>query len=83
MILSFDDHYGQEDYHDNEKEEHDYNHEGTDPHIWTSPINFKKMAEIVYSGLVEIDNENQEEYYTNYQAYISIQHGVILEMPII
>jgi zinc transport system substrate-binding protein len=87
-VISFDQHYGEEDYHeeehdheqeeeeehdyDNEEDdEHDHDHEGTDPHIWTSPVNFKKMAEVVYNGLVEIDPDHQEEYYTNYQAYIS------------
>jgi zinc transport system substrate-binding protein len=29
------------------------------------------MAEVVYNGLVEIDPDHQEEYYTNYQAYLS------------
>jgi len=73
-VISFDEHYGKEGYHKEEEEhehedEHDYG--GTDPHIWTSPVNFKKMAEVVYNGLVEMDPDHQEEYYTNYQAYIS------------
>jgi len=80
-VISFDEHYGNEAHHE-EGEEHDdehgdehegddHDHEGTDPHIWLSPVNFKKMAEEVYNGLVEIDPEHQEEYQTNYQAYIS------------
>ena len=73
-VISFDEHYGKEGYHKEEEEhehedEHDYG--GTDPHIWTSPVNFKKMAEVVYNGLVEIDSDHQDEYYNNYQAYIS------------
>jgi zinc transport system substrate-binding protein len=76
-VISFDEHYGKEAHHE---EEHDHEHEegdddhhhtGTDPHIWTSPVNFKKMAEVVYNGLVEIDPDNQDEYYSNYQVYIS------------
>ena len=67
-IVSFNEHYGQEDYHEGEE---DSDHEGTDPHIWTSPVNFKKMAEVAYNGLVEIDPDHQEEYHSNYQAYIS------------
>ena len=63
IIVSFNEHYGQEEHHED--------HEGTDSHIWTSPVNFKKMAEVVYDGLVEIDPVHQEEYYSNYQAYIS------------
>jgi len=83
-VISFDEHYGKEGYHEeeeeheHEEEEHDHEEEGehdheggTDPHIWTSPENFKKMAEVVYNGLVEIDPDHQEEYYANYQTYIS------------
>jgi zinc transport system substrate-binding protein len=77
-VISFDEHYGMEEHHEEEEEhdheegdEHEHDHEGTDPHIWTSPVNFKKMAEVVYNGLVEIDPDHQEEYYTNYQKYLS------------
>ena len=75
-IVSFDDHYGKETHlegeeeHDHE-EDHDHDHGGTDPHIWTSPVNFKKMSEVVYNGMIDIDPDNQEEYYLNYQGYIS------------
>ena len=77
-VLSFDDHYGME-HHDDEKdhdheheedEEHDHDHEGTDPHIWTSPVHLQKMAEVVYNGLISIDPEHQDEYYSNYQSYL-------------
>jgi zinc transport system substrate-binding protein len=75
-VISFDEHYGKENHHENEQDnenerEAGHDHTGTDPHIWTSPENFKKMAEVVYNGLVKIDPGNQEQYYTNYQAYIS------------
>ncbi len=63
-VISFDEHYNEGD-HEGE------GHEGTDPHIWTSPKNFKKMAEVVYNGLVKLDADHQEEFYTNYQAYIT------------
>ena len=78
-VVSFDDHYGKETHHEGgedhdheNEEEHDHDHGGTDPHIWTSPLNFKKMAEIVYNGLIDIDPDHQEDYYTNYQKYISM-----------
>jgi len=58
-----------EEHHDNDH--HHHHHGGTDPHIWTSPVNFKKMAEIIYNGLVEIDPDHQEMYFENYQNYIS------------
>jgi len=73
-VISFDEHYGKEGHNEEEKEhehEDEHDHGGTDPHIWTSPVNFKKMAEVVYNSLVEIDLDHQEEYYANYQAYIS------------
>ena len=80
-VISLDDHYGMEHHddeaeHDHEEEEdgHDeeeHDHEGTDPHIWTSPVNFKKMAEIVYNGLISIDPEHQDDYYSNYQSYLT------------
>ena len=68
-VISFDQHYGNEDHHE-EEEEHDHDG-GTDPHIWTSPVYFKEMAEVVYNGLIEIDPDHQENYYENYQAYLS------------
>lgn len=77
-IVSFDEHYGKEGHHEEEEnhdhngsEEDDHDHDGTDPHIWTSPENFKKMAKVIYNGLVEIDTDHQKEYYSNYQEYIS------------
>jgi len=65
-VLSFDEHYGQ---NENHEENNDHHHEGTDPHIWTSPANMKKMAEIVYEGLIEIDADHQQHYYANYMNY--------------
>ena len=68
-VVSFDEHFGQKDY--STDEDMDHNHSGTDPHIWASPVNFKKMAEVVYDGLIEIDPTHQDHYYENYQSYIS------------
>jgi zinc transport system substrate-binding protein len=74
-VVSFDEHYGHDHHHDNNHDEehhdNDHHHGGTDPHIWTSPVNFKKIAETVYNGLVEIDLDYQETYFQNYQNYIS------------
>lgn len=81
-VVSFDEHYGY-DHDDGHDGEHHHHQGGTDPHIWTSPVNFKKMAEIVYNGLVEIDPNNQETYFQNYQNYISqldSLHEHILDM---
>jgi zinc transport system substrate-binding protein len=74
-IISFDEHYGREHYIENDQEENneedDHDHSGTDPHVWTSPINYKKMAEVVYEGLIEIDSSHQDIYFSNYQIFIS------------
>ncbi len=73
-IVSFDEHYGKEHHNDNETEdqnEGEHDHSGMDPHIWTSPVNYKKMAEVVYQGLVEIDASHQEIFYSNFQFLIS------------
>ena len=75
-VISFDEHYGQEDYHEGEHDgEHDHEQGGTDPHIWLSPVNYKKMAESVYKGIIEIDPSNQSVYEKNYQTYIQDLDG--------
>ena len=43
---------------------------GTDPHIWTSPVNAKIMVEHICTGLVEIDPEHAAEYTANRDAYL-------------
>ncbi|KKG17231.1 zinc ABC transporter substrate-binding protein [Methanosarcina sp. 2.H.T.1A.6] len=52
------------------KEESDEDHEGLDPHIWTSPSNAKMMVEDIYEGLVELDPENKAYYTQNRDAYL-------------
>ncbi|OYT28402.1 zinc ABC transporter substrate-binding protein [Thermoplasmatales archaeon ex4572_165] len=69
-VVSLDEHYRQ-DHYDESGVQHDPDHAGIDSHIWTSPLNYKKMAEVVYNGLIEIDPENQEEYHFNYEGYVS------------
>jgi zinc transport system substrate-binding protein len=71
-VISFNEHYGMKFYNMTDKNQNkELGNNGTDPHVWTSPINFIKMTEIVYEGLVQIDPEHQTEYYSNYQTYIS------------
>jgi zinc transport system substrate-binding protein len=68
MVISFDQHYGQEHF---DVTENNHGYAETDPHIWTSPLNFKKMAEVVYNGLVEIDVTHKEDYNSSFQTYVS------------
>ena len=48
----------------------DGDHEGLDPHIWTSPANAKIMVEDIYEGLVQLDPENEAYYAQNRDAYL-------------
>ncbi len=67
-------HHHEEEHHDDdeanhEEEEHE-EHEGLDPHTWTSPKNVKIMAENIYKTLVEIDPKNKEFYKSNLETFI-------------
>ncbi|ABE51954.1 metal ABC transporter solute-binding protein, Zn/Mn family [Methanococcoides burtonii] len=55
---------------ENFQEDGDHAHEGSDPHIWTSPINAKMMVENTYLGLIEIDPENKDIYLNNKENYL-------------
>lgn len=65
-VISFDQHYGKENYHENQESDIG----GTDPHVWTAPPNYKKMADVVLDGLVEIDSDHQQQYNQNFQEYM-------------
>lgn len=43
---------------------------GTDPHIWNSPVNAKKMVENLNTGLIRADPANAKEYTANKDRYI-------------
>jgi len=47
------------------------NHDGLDPHIWTSPINVKVMAKNIVDILIESDNTNGDYYQHNYELFIA------------
>ncbi|MFH1139971.1 MAG: zinc ABC transporter substrate-binding protein [Pseudomonadota bacterium] len=44
-------------------------HEGLDPHIWTSPLEVKIIARNMMEALVEADPENAAAYAGNFQAF--------------
>lgn len=58
-----------EEHHHDEEDAH--THEGTDPHIWTSPVNARIMVSNIYNGLVEIDPENKDFYSKNMENYLA------------
>ena len=45
-------------------------HEGEDPHIWTSPSNVKIMAKNIYDTLVKFDPKNKDYFKANYLNFI-------------
>jgi len=44
--------------------------EGSNPHIWLSPKNAKKIIDNIYLGLIEVNLENKEYYLKNKNKYI-------------
>lgn len=74
-LMKGDDH--DHDYNHDEDEDHDHDHHGHedhhhlyDPHIWTSPVLAKKMAENIYNKIIEIDPANKDDYKANYDKLI-------------
>ncbi len=54
-------------------EHHDGDHEhlqGVDPHIWSSPVAARLIAENIYSGMLQIDPVNGDTYRKNYNSLL-------------
>ncbi len=43
---------------------------GTDPHVWLSPLNAKKMVRNICSGLMRLDPDNGQYYTENRNEYL-------------
>lgn len=52
-----------------EHDDHDDDHGGFDPHIWTSPRNAKIMVENLVAALAAVDPDNASYYNENAKAY--------------
>lgn len=66
-----------EEHHETQKvhhedTDHDHEHQGTDPHIWTTPANVKIIAKHIYDALQKADPENAAYYKKNYHAFIDL-----------
>lgn len=48
----------------------EHEHEGKDPHVWTSPKNVKMIARNIYESLSLIDKENQNFYKENLDKFL-------------
>jgi zinc transport system substrate-binding protein len=60
--------------HVHEEEEHEeggHTHEGSDPHIWTTPVNAEIMINNIYDALVKIDPDNKDYYKENKDSYFA------------
>jgi ABC-type metal ion transport system, periplasmic component/surface adhesin len=71
-----DDHHEDEDDHDghHEEDEHDEHHEEEaeyDEHVWTSPINAKKIVSAITETVCELDSENGDIYRKNSESYLA------------
>ncbi len=53
-------------------EAHSEEHQGNDPHIWTSPDNVKIIAKNIYEALIKADPANESFYKQNYEKFTSI-----------
>jgi len=53
-------------------EEHSEKHQGSDPHIWTSPDNVKVIAGHIYEAFAKADPANESYYKQNYNKFISL-----------
>lgn len=63
VLIEGDEHFieiGEHQHHDG------HDHQGVDPHIWSSPKSALIMAENMLNALVEIDVENQKVYRDNF-----------------
>ena len=58
--------------HGHQEHEDPKKHNGTDPHIWTSPDNVKIIAENIYEALIKADPANESYYKLNFQKFISL-----------
>ncbi len=48
-----------------------HHHHGVDPHIWTSPKEVEKQAEIIFDFLVKSEPESKNEFTVNYNSFLS------------
>jgi zinc transport system substrate-binding protein len=66
--------------HEHEEGNHNEEHSGMDPHIWTSVRNAKIMVENIYEGLVQVDPENEAYYSENKERYAQLLDSLDREM---
>ncbi|MGI6073987.1 MAG: metal ABC transporter solute-binding protein, Zn/Mn family [Fermentimonas sp.] len=61
-----------EDIHDHDHGENVQHEHGTlDPHIWTSPVAAKVIAQNMYHAMLRLDPDNSDYYEENYESLVS------------
>ncbi len=67
--------------HEGEKPHLD--HEGLDPHIWTSPPLVMLQARAILNGLLQVDPPNKDFYEKNYERFIDTLAALDMEIKTI
>lgn len=62
------------------KDDHDHDHEGNDPHIWMSPKNVIVMTKNILDSLIAIDPGNEDFYTRNADQLIKQLTALIQEI---
>ena len=52
-----------------ENHSHHNHNEGTDQHVWTSPVNAVKISKAIKEAMIKVDEENKSFYENNYKDY--------------
>ena len=60
-----------ENLHDDHDHEDHGHHHGVDPHIWSSPLEVKKICKLLVENLVVLYPDYKDEFETNYKTLIS------------
>ncbi len=55
-----------EESHDHDHESDHHHHEGADPHIWSSPVEAKKMCSILFENLKALYPQYNDEFTANF-----------------
>ena len=59
--------------------QHNHSHE-VDPHVWTSVVNAKIIAQNMYKSLIALDSQNKKYYTKNFNALLAELDGLEKEL---
>jgi zinc transport system substrate-binding protein len=61
-------------------DDHDHDHEGDDPHVWTSPTNVGIIGQNIYEALVAHDASNKMYYKKNLDIFLALVKKTDIEI---